>query len=348
MLPVAQSVDGTNRAHVIGKRVAYGALAIVVLFILVDLDVFIAQRAEDVEDPLGDLMRRGSIVPAFLLVVVLRGVAELARLLRARGAEPNVLFATLMVSLLLLTPWLSGAGWLGMGPAELEGFFWQVVWVAVSVLGVGALAVIRPHPEGTLQDVGATLTTILYLGFLGSFALQLRSGRDVPGQDGAWLLLITILVTKSSDIGAYFVGTAIGRHKLAPAISPGKSIEGAIGGLFASAAAAMLFASATSIAVGLSLSAQTCAKIDTVTRAFSMVHLEGGVSPLWRAAFFGAMMSAGGQIGDLIESCFKRDAGIKDSGRLMPHYGGILDMIDSPLVAMPVAWFLLTVVWNVV
>jgi phosphatidate cytidylyltransferase len=83
--------------------------------------------------------------------------------------------------------------------------------------------------------MAATLLMVFYVGFLGSFGLQLRCGRDIPGQEGAWLLLITLLVTKASDIGAYFVGTTMGRHKLIPGISPAKSIEGAVGGLMASA-----------------------------------------------------------------------------------------------------------------
>jgi phosphatidate cytidylyltransferase len=331
-----------------GKRVAYGALAIVVLFILVDLDVLVAERAEAVDDPLGKLLRRGNVLPAFLLVIVLRGAAELTRLLRSKGARPHALFASLMISVLLLTPWLSAAGWLGQGPAELEGFYWQVVWLSVTAVGVCVLSVLRCRPDDALRDVGATLTIVLYLGFLSSFALQLRSGRDVPGQDGAWLLLITVLVTKASDIGAYFGGSTLGRHKLAPLISPGKSVEGAAAGLIASAGVAVLFASATPLVTGLSLDHQFCQKVDAITRSFSLEHVPGALPPVWRAALFGIAMSAAGQFGDLVESCFKRDAGIKDSGNIMPHYGGVLDMIDSPVLAMPVAWFLLTVVWNVV
>jgi len=72
------------------------------------------------------------------------------------------------------------------------------------------------------------------------------------------------------------------------------------------------------------------------------------MSPIVRALLFGIALSAAGQMGDLVESCFKRDSGVKDSGKLIPHYGGILDMIDSPVFTMPVAWFLLTTVWNVV
>ncbi|MGB2986029.1 MAG: phosphatidate cytidylyltransferase [Phycisphaerae bacterium] len=331
-----------------GQRIAYGTLFIVVLVMLFELDVFIATKAEALDGALGDLLRRGSVLPLFFLVVIVRGAVELNRLLRAGAARPHVFFAYLMIALLLLTPWLSAAGWLGTGPVEVEGLFWQIVWLLVTGIGAGVLVVMRRDPEGTFRDMGATLIMVFYLGFLASFGLQLRCGRDVPAQEGAWLLLIAVLVTKASDIGAYFVGSAIGRHKLVPRISPAKSIEGTVGGLIAGAVVAMLFASAGGLAARMDLSPQLCAMIEEVTRSFSNEHHPEGISPLWRAVFFGFAMSAAGQFGDLIESCFKRDARIKDSGKVMPHYGGILDMIDSPVVAMPVAWFLLTVVWNVV
>ena len=87
--------------------------------------------------------------------------------------------------------------------------------------------------------------------------------------------------------------------------------------------------------------------IDDLTRSFAIQQDPDGMSPLLRAIFFGLAMSATGQFGDLIESSFKRDAHVKDSGELIPRFGGILDLIDSPVVALPIAWFLLTAVWNV-
>ena len=88
--------------------------------------------------------------------------------------------------------------------------------------------------------------------------------------------------------------------------------------------------------------------IGEATRAISLRYEPGGISPVLRAVLLGVALSATGQIGDLIESSFKRDAKIKDSGKALPQYGGILDMLDSPLFAVPVGWFLLTVVWAVV
>ncbi len=331
------------------QRVAYGAMAIAVLVLLFMQDVLIAKQSIGLAGPLGDLLRRGSLLPLLFIVVLLRGAVELDRLLRAKDINPHSVFAYLMIVVLLVTPWFSAAGWLGADVRDQEGLFWPLVALMVTVIGAGLLCVLRRHPRGAMLDMAATLLMVFYAGFLGSFGLQLRCGRDIPGQEGAWLLLITLLVTKASDIGAFFVGTQIGRHKLIPGISPGKSVEGVIGGLLGSALVAMLFASAGNIngllgtgegALGLMLS--------DVIRSFSIRNDAMGISPVVRALVFGLVLSVAGQIGDLVESCFKRDSGVKDSGNLIPRYGGILDLIDSPVFAMPVAWFLLTMVWNVV
>lgn len=331
------------------QRVAYGALAIVVLVLLFVQDVVIAKQSIGSAGPLGELLRRGSFVPLLFIVVLLRGAMELSHILRAKDYRPHSVFAYSMILFLLLAPWLSAAGWLGTDVRDQEGLFWQLVALMVTVIGAGVLCVLRGHPRGAIPDMAATLLMVFYVGFLGSFGLQLRCGRDIPGQDGAWLLLITLLVTKASDIGAYFVGSTLGRHKLTPGISPAKSIEGAIGGLLGSALAAMLFASMGAISGLFGLGDGAVASLlNDLIRSFSFRHEPSGLSPLVRALLFGLILSLAGQIGDLVESCFKRDSGIKDSGRVIPLYGGILDIVDSPVFAMPVAWFLLTTVWNVV
>ena len=331
------------------QRVAYGVLAIAVLVLLFMQDVVIAKQSIGLTGPLGDLLRRGSLIPLLFIVVLLRGAVELDRILRAKDVRPHSAFAYLMIVVLLLAPWFSAAGWLGADVRDQEGLFWQLAALMVTVIGAGVLCVLRGHPRGAIPDMAATLLMVFYVGFLGSFGLQLRCGRDIPGQEGAWLLLITLLVTKASDIGAYFVGTTMGRHKLIPGISPAKSVEGAVGGLLASALVAMLFASADAIHGLLGSNEGAFATmLRDVIRSFSIRNDPIGMSPVVRALLFGLALSAAGQIGDLVESCFKRDSGVKDSSNLIPRYGGILDLIDSPVFAMPVAWFLLTTVWNVV
>ena len=331
------------------QRVAYGALAIAALILLFLQDVVVAKQSIELSGPLGDLLRRGSLLPLVFVAVFLRGAMELNHIFRAKDIRPHTTFAYLMIVVLLLTPWFSAAGWLGSEARDQEGLFWQLVALMVTVMGAGVLCVLRGHPQGTFRDAGATLLMVFYLGFLGSFGLQLRCGRDVPGQEGAWLLLIALLVTKASDIGAYFVGSTLGRHKLVPGISPAKSVEGAIGGLVGSAAVALLFALIGWIGWAVGSNDSTVAiMLNDLTRSFTIRNDPASISPGLRAVLFGLALSIAGQIGDLVESCFKRDSGVKDSGKVIPHYGGILDLIDSPVFAMPVAWFLLTTVWNVV
>jgi len=331
------------------QRVAYGAMAIAVLVLLFMQDVVIAKQSFELPGPLGDLLRRGSLIPILFIVVLLRGAVELNRLLRAKDYKPHSAFAYLMILVLLVTPWFSAAGWLGADVRDQEGLFWQLFALMVTVIGAGVLCVFRGHPRGAIPDMAATLLMVFYVGFLGSFGLQLRCGRDIPAQEGAWLLLITLLVTKASDIGAFFVGSIMGRHKLIPGVSPGKSVEGVVGGLLGSALGAMLFASAGLINGLLGSDDGAFAMmLSDVVRSFSIRNDVSGISPLIRALLFGLALSAAGQMGDLVESCFKRDSGVKDSGNVIPRYGGILDLIDSPVFAMPVAWFLLTMVWNVV
>lgn len=330
------------------QRVLFGALAIVLLVALFQLDRGIALHATSMPDRIGEILKRGSVIPMLFLVVLLLGAREMDRLLRARGVQPFSMFAYLMIAAMLLLPWLSPAGLLGSRVADREGLYWPLVGVLGSILGVGVLCVLRNNPNGTIRDGGATLLMIVYLGFLGSFGLQTRCGIDSPQQQGVWLLLIVILVTKSSDIGAYFVGSAVGRHKLIPRVSPGKSIEGAVGGVLGSAIAAMLLASTDRWPAWLGWAPGRFSwMLDEIAHSFGVAFNSDGMAPFRGALLFGVLLSVSAQIGDLFESCFKRDAGTKDSGAVMPHYGGILDLVDSPVFAMPVAWFLLTRIWNI-
>jgi phosphatidate cytidylyltransferase len=351
------------------QRTVYGAAALMVLLALFLLDAQIAREATVPLDPrvdaaatwrngpVGALLRHGSIIPLTVLLVALAGARELDQLMRSKGAEPCTRFALLMIGVAIVVPWLSPTGMLGSDVIALEGLVWSMTCVIVSVIGTGVLVVLRRDPSGAIANIGATLTMILYMGFLLSFAVHLRSSRDVPGLEGAWLLLITVVVTKASDIGAYFAGSALGRHKLLPRVSPGKSVEGVFGGLAGSALAAMVFvllfrvASAPSGAgpgAGAEVAVDGLLLLMDMTRTFGAAGEEGSLPALARAAIFGLIMSGCGQMGDLVESSFKRDAEAKDSGKVLPRFGGILDLVDSPAMSVPVAWLLLTVVWRVV
>lgn len=356
MVPAARS-PGSPGAMMQGKsgiviqRIFFGAVAIAFLLALFAGDCALGQWATEQTSPAFELLRHGNIVPITFIIIIGLGVSEMLRLLRAKGYEPFAGPAYVLSIGLLVLPWLAPAGYLGESIADREGLYWPMVGIVFSVMVVGACCVFRKRPSGTFQDGGATLLLVLYLGFLSSFALQIRSNLSVPMQEhqqGVWLLMIALLVTKSSDIGAYLVGSAIGRRKLIPAVSPGKTVEGAIGGLMASGLVAVLFAWPGRFGIEPNNTPSRAWWIwNEMTCSFASVFTGLGWTVVGKAFCFGVVLSILSQIGDLFESCLKRDAAIKDSGSVMPHYGGILDLVDSPLFALPAAWFLLTRVWNV-
>lgn len=165
--------------------------------------------------------------------------------------------------------------------------------------------------EGVVASCGGTLFSFVYLGLLFGFVLALRR------EHSAWVVLWILLVTKSSDIGAYFTGRAIGRHKMIPWLSPGKTWEGAVGG----------------VALATIVGAAGAGLVPMPPGSPALV--------LWQGAALGAALAVVGQTGDLVASLLKRDAGIKDSSRALPGFGGVLDVIDSPLLAAPAAYWLL-------
>jgi phosphatidate cytidylyltransferase len=291
------------------------------------------------------------------------GSLELGRLMRMCGLNPQVGWAVFCGAAITVSPWLVSGLLLNWNSADLLGYQWILALVAFALVGtvVGALRR-RERMTGAIADLGATWTVILYTGLLPCFALQLRSHSLLHGAGGAWLILIFILVVKVSDIGAWATGLLIGRHPLIPWISPKKTIEGSVGGIVLSMALALLLwqahhwteagmAPATAPSGG-SVEAQGAEIIDLGDRSCALIHemtrnFAGGLRSWWQPVVFGLLMSIFGQLGDLIESSFKRAADAKDSAAVLPAFGGILDIIDSPLLAAPVAWFLLTCWWSV-
>lgn len=337
-----------SKIGVVLQRVFFGALAIAFLFSLFIADYLVAEWATKSTLEIASLLKHGSVIPLTFVVTLSCGVSEMCRLLRAKGVQPFTGCAYALTIMFVLMPWLGPAGFLGDSLVDREGLYWSLLGAAGSFLAVGFCCVWRRHPNGTIHDAGATLLVVYYLGFLGSFGLQLRCGNTAPTtHPGVWLLLLVVLITKSSDIGAYLVGSAIGRHKLIPEVSPGKTVEGAIGGLLGSGLAAVLFAYPYQLATNGAAHSSAIWFWSQMTMAFSSMF-DGGIFWQISMAFgFGILISVFAQIGDLFESCFKRDAHIKDSGSVMPHYGGILDLVDSPLFTLPLAWFLMTRVWNI-
>jgi phosphatidate cytidylyltransferase len=209
--------------------------------------------------------------------------------------------------------WFGVLSLLAMGAAPL------MVWAAhvhspdfvllllfFDLIGCALLALVgySTRPD-ILEKVARQVQGVVLIGLPLCAAVLIRDGTD----GAAWLFSV-LAVVFAGDIGAYYAGTRFGRRKLLPAVSPGKTVEGSMGGL----AANLLTGAAAKV--------------------FALPALG------WGEAFvLFVLIGAAGQVGDLFESAFKRTAGVKDSGTLLPGHGGVLDRIDALLFALPVAYF---------
>ena len=202
------------------------------------------------------------------------------------------------------------------GAAELELGVLAVLLLVLLVRRVFA------HPAApSFSMVGHTMLGVLYVSWLLVFLLKIYFyAAPVDAKfDPGYCLLFFILATKCSDIGAFLLGSMIGRHKMIPKVSPAKTWEGLVGALLLSTTAAMLMA-----------------------HYWGDTRL-GGLTPL-HAAALGPLLGVGAVLGDLVESVFKRDSGVKDSGSFFPGIGGILDLLDSLLFNAPLMFLYLRLV----
>ena len=166
-------------------------------------------------------------------------------------------------------------------------------------------------PGRAIANMAASVFALIYVGLLFSFLVQLRLAWGI----GA--LVSLIIVVKMGDTGAYLVGRLIGRHKMTPVLSPGKTIEGAVGAIFFACLGAWL-----------------CWPF-----LLPSMNIAGYASvPYWTWIPFGIFVGIAGIFGDLAESLIKRDVGRKDSSTWLPGFGGVLDILDSLLFAAPVGW----------
>ena len=324
------------------QRVVVGFLAILVLVGLLVSDASLAAMAERLL-PSGvgaQLVKRGSLILLLLSGLILVAGLELLHLFRLAGLRPHPNLSLGTAVLVMLAPWVCSAGVFGSTPSTLEGFEPQLILLALLVLATATMQLARPVSIQAVADIAATWMIVLYLGVLPSFVVRMRS-LTAPGADGAFLVLIFVLVTKAADIGGYFVGTVAGRHKLLPSVSPGKSVEGMLGGIGFSVAVAYLlwwlcnFLSQYGLAGG-----DERLTVGDLGATFARLSSS-------QVLVFAILMVIAGLLGDLFESVLKRAARQKDSASLLPSYGGMLDMIDSPIMAAPVAWFMLTVWWEI-
>jgi phosphatidate cytidylyltransferase len=194
---------------------------------------------------------------------------------------------------------------------------WPLAAFVVMVLAAFCVEMRRyTAPGRVMEQLSAAIFALAYVGLLFSFLAQLRL--VAGGALGVPAIASLVIVVKMGDTGAYTVGRLVGRHKLAPVLSPGKTIEGGVGGL--------VFACLGSwVAIEWLL---------PQLRPVGMAKL----SPTWGWLAYGLIVGIAGMLGDLAESLIKRDLGRKDSSDWMPGFGGVLDVLDSILFAAPVAY----------
>lgn len=264
------------------------------------------------------------------LVMVLGTVREMSQLLASRWpVEPDrVVIAGAVASLLPVVPLFYETLWNRdvSTNSPIGGFGWIVIGQSVAMIGLGLDSMRRFSAVGqdeTSQDRSAAIA----LGWVVSLAvvayvvtpmsvwwLIRQHGGNVLGMIN---LIGLVLATKMADTGAYFAGTLFGKRKLSPAISPGKTVEGLIGGACVSALAAVLY-------------------FRGIVPAFGIGGMGG---TWWGPLVLGLMLTLGGVVGDLLESMIKRSVGRKDSGHQLPGLGGIWDVTDSLIPAAVIGYF---------
>lgn len=244
-----------------------------------------------------------------LLVFTAAGADELARLLSAAEAPGNRFW--LIVGAVATTA-VAWAAWLCPVLTPADAGLLTLATMGLAMAGAMIAEMIRYRQPGqTSRRLAATGMGLVYLGLPAALLVHLRM------QFGMSAVLTMLAAVKLGDVGAYTVGRLIGRRKLVPKISPGKTIEGAVGHLAFAAGGAYLCLTA--------LPAQ-------------FASWELTPAPAGKALLVGLVLGVAGMLGDLAESLLKRDAGLKDSSRWLPGFGGVLDMIDSLLLAAPIAW----------
>ena len=192
-----------------------------------------------------------------------------------------------------------GTEWFAVGMPSLE------VALFLFVLGIAAITLFTKRPMvEVLPAAGISSSGLIFVAFPLSFAIRLHGS----GTQGPSLLLFAMVIIWVGDTAGYFVGRSIGKHTLAPHLSPKKTWEGTVASFFGSLVVGFIFA------------------------RFMLV-------PLPHLLGMAAVGNVAGQVGDLLESAYKRSAGIKDSGSILPGHGGVLDRIDALILAIPVVWY---------
>jgi len=223
--------------------------------------------------------------PWFTILIAVCGllaVFEFYRMAATSKAPPLIYFGLIWTLLFILRPHFD------------YDFLLPLLLTSAVVLSLIWL-LLRPQKEGAFVGWTWTIAGIIYIGWLLSYFVALR-GLD-GGRD---LVFFALFATFGSDTAAFLVGRRLGRHQLAPAISPGKTTEGAIAGVFGAIVVGVILVTILNMPIGYG-----------------------------QAILLGFLVSVFGQLGDLVESLLKRNMGVKDSGKLLPGHGGLLDRMDS-------------------
>lgn len=240
--------------------------------------------------------------------IVLLGLKELLALLRAKKVQVFQLYT------LAGGAALTAAIFFSSFPKNIPGDL--VFWVLFGwCLGLFFLQAAQPSTEGATQTLFSSVASLLYVAFLFGFLIKINYMDNV---DGRVLVFYTFATVYAADIAAYLVGSTVGKHPLAPKISPHKTVEGALGALLGACAASL------------------------IVQKFFLPQF-----PVLHMVLLGLLIGIVSQIGDLWESLLKRDAQTKDSGRTIPGMGGVLDLMDGLLFCAPLVYLYLKVILKV-
>jgi phosphatidate cytidylyltransferase len=259
------------------------------------------------------------VFAGFMVVLACVGLMEFYGLVEKRGLVCFKLSGIIAGVLMMVVTSLHCTGRLGPhdNPSLVNDF--ETTILILFVLGLCVRQFVSRSNTAGILAISTTLFGLMYVPWLLNFIQKINF---FPGIDhnGKYFVLYFILVTKFSDTGAYAIGSLIGKHKMIPRISPAKTWEG--------------FGGAILVATGASL-------------AFAHLFADKmpGMTPL-HAVILGVILSSTAVVGDLIESLFKREAGVKDSGNFFPGIGGILDLLDSLLFNAPIMYLYLRYVLN--
>jgi len=274
----------------------------------------------------------GWLFAALIGVVALIATHEYLKLAAAHGSTPFYKTTLFFVAAYFAGLALFEAGFSWSWARNPDVFVFALI-VRVFPLLLLVLALGREDPRSALPAAAFSFLAIPYIALTLGQLVALQNWRRF----GHLLLLFFCIIIWVGDASAYYAGRAMGKHKMAPRLSPGKTWEGAAASLLASfVAGAVMFTFARQVA-------QFLISIDLLKAGsvFGAMNsdLPAQAPPAWLALAFAGSLNIAAQLGDLVESMLKRGANVKDSGSLLPGHGGMLDRIDALLLAAPVLWY---------